>query len=777
MTTDPGDRNSHPLESLTLARLCGRFLRQPGRTLCALWQILSAPPDDAAPPPPAESPAVARNRSRARTLPTAVTWSLALRLLSLALAVQGNHLLLAQPSRAATALPVPDALLLLLALALWLLADGLYPWPRRLAQERVLSFPACPVAATVSRRQRLLAALAGALCCWLAWRLTAGNRFTLVGVSAWLLSVALCYRALTPGSLNLRARLRNLRHPPARARLRRPEMLTLLLILLLAAGLRLQWLDSVMPEMTSDHVEKIRDAWRVSQGEFDVFFTNNGGREPLQMYLMALLAQQPGQGFNFTTLKLLSALEGIFAVLLLYWMGRELIGGRTERLTGLLLAAFVAVSYWHLVLSRLGLRIVLTTAVTALLLLLLWRALRHNRRADFLAAGLLTGFSLYTYQAARMLPLVIAAGVALSLLSRAAAQRSSLLRNSAALALMALVVAVPLAGYALEFPQDFWRRAASRMLGDEVITGDTESAADWSATAGVNAAQLAQNLRDALLMFNWKGDIAWINGAPGAPALDPWTGALFVTGLAAWARRVQRKRSLTALLLPLSLLIMLLPTVLALAFPIENPSHTRASGALPAVFLIASLPAAQLVTLLRYRLRGRAGRLAAAALTLLLLSGTLHASHQRYFVDNLRAWQQATFPYSTAGQVLAAFIAVTDAPGNAFVIAWPHWWDHRAVGIEAGLQAWPNGVPGIGELPGFMSQALTRTGTYRPDPQRDLLFFLAPADERALAQLQGWFPRGHMQQRHSEHPRDEFLLYRVPAVGEEALRQWADEAS
>ena len=103
-----------------------------------------------------------------------------------------------------------------------------------------------------------------------------------------------------------------------------------------------------------------------------------------------------------------------------------------------------------------------------------------------------------------------------------------------------------------------------------------------------------ENLGDALLMFNWRGDVAWISGAPGKPALDPWTGALFLLGLVVWARRILRKRSVLDLLLPLTLLIMLLPTALALSFPVENPSHTRASGALPAVFLIAALPLAQL---------------------------------------------------------------------------------------------------------------------------------------------------------------------------------------
>lgn len=772
MNAGPGAEDSSALEELTLAQLCGRLLRQPWRTLSALRQVLAASPADALPAAPVMSPAMAPAAAPARSRRAPAGRSLALRLLALAAALWGNHALAASAWRGGSGLPAREALLLLLAFALWLWADALYAWPRRLGQERSLPPAARTVAGPAGRGPRLLAALAGAFCCWLAWRFTAHNRFTLVGLCAWLASVALWYRALTPGKPDLRAWWRALRVQLQRINWCGGYAPALLLILLLAAGLRLTRLDTVMPEMTSDHVEKIRDAWRVSQGDFHVFFANNGGREPLQMYAMALLARLPGMGFNFYTLKFLSALEGIVAVLLLAWTGRALIGGRQGRLVGLLAAALAAIGYWHVLLSRMGLRIVLTTAVTAVLLLLLWRALRHNRRGDFLAAGLVTGMGLYTYQAARMLPLVVLAGVALAMLWRAGGQRLLLLRNFAALTLMALVVAVPLGGYALEFPQDFWRRSTSRILGDGAIRADvTPGTGEHLAALTAGPRQLLENLGDALLMFNHRGDIAWINGAPGKPALDPWSGALFILGLAAWARLVRRRRSALALLLPLALLIMLLPSALALAYPIENPSHTRASGALPAVYLLAALPLAQLAGLLRHWLRGRTGRLCAAGLILLLLTGALRAGHQRYFVENLHAWQQATFPYSLAGQVLAAFVALSDAPGNAFVIAWPHWWDHRAVGLEAGLQEWPNGVLHSGELPAFLGRALTRAGEYRLDPERGLLFFVAPADEEALARLRAWFPRGQLQRRRSETARDDFLVYRVPPPGEAALRQ------
>ena len=769
MKSGDGTPDPAALESLTLDQLPGRLLRRPRHTLVALRRIVSPGPGATAAAAPGREPASAQLMAAGPPRLDRDRAGLTARLLALALALWAGHRLVLPSAPADEALLTSSALLLLAGMALWLLADWLRPWPPDSPQE---SLPLPNQRSAIRRRphhRRRLTAATALLCCVLAWHFTAGNRFTLVGLVAWLLSMALWCYALLPASPPLRDSWRRFRVAIQGQRWRGPELAALLLVLLLAAGMRLIHLDDIMPEMSSDHVEKIRDAWRVSQGNFQVFFANIGGREPFQMYAMALLAGVPGFGFNFYTLKFLSALEGIVAVFLISLAARTVIGGREGRLAAWLTAVLVAVSYWHLVLSRMGLRIVLTTAVVALLLLFLYRALRHNRRGDFLAAGLVTGLGLYTYQATRMLPLVILAGVALALLQYPARQRLALIRNLAALVLIAFAAFIPLGAYALEFPQDFWRRTTSRVLGDEAIRAEgPDAAAGRLADARAILLQLGENLRNALLMFNVKGDVAWINGAPGRPALDPWTGALFALGLVAWARRIPRQRSVLLLLLPLALFILLLPSALALSFPRENPSHTRASGALPVALMIAALPLAQLVDRLRHASGGRSGAICAGGLVLLFALGALQTSQHRYFDENLRYWRQATFDYSTAGQALASFVAVNDAPGNAFVIAWPHWWDHRAVGIEAGLMEWPNGLHGSGNLARDLAAARAREGPYRLKAEAGLLFFLSPEDEASLAVLRDLFPAGLLEHRHGELERHEFRLYRVPPLDDAA---------
>jgi hypothetical protein len=786
---------------LTLAEALSAFRRAPRQTLAALRAVArSAEPASAQVrlrPLAASAPAAPQAAAAADTpaRPAAERRALAqlgLRISAFLLAWWGGSIITSAPLRTEQLALDPAAPFLLAGFLVWLAAEGYGDWPRLRAwwQRRRAGTPqaAPPVREAVSGPQvwggihpaRALLALGGVLTSVVALIGTAGNQFTLIGFWAWVASIALWLAALAPAEW--RARAAQARIARVHLNWRSPTLWALVAILALGAYFRLSSLSTVPPEMTSDHVEKILDAQRVVDGQLQVFFPNNGGREAFQMYAMALLAQVPGLGMNFTTLKLLSALEGLAAILALYWLGREAIGRQQARLgnlVGLLLAALVAVSYWHVALSRLGLRIVLTTAVTALLLTFLARAMRFNRRSDFILAGLTLGLGLYTYQAVRMLPLVVLAGVALALIFRARSRRdfSRYLLHTVVLVVVAFVVFVPLFGFWLQYPEDFWRRTQGRLLGDDIVqTVDAQGQiVERQATIeerldafNQNLPILADNFRNALLMFNWKGDVAWINAAPNRPAMDAVTGALLIVGLAAWLARMIRRRDPFDWLVPVALLIMLLPSALSIAYPVENPSHTRTSGALPLAYLIAALPLALIVKGLIEQVGGQRGRVAAGAVLVLVLAGAYGANSAIYFNDYYRTYLGSSLPYTEAGRVLRGFAESDGSFGNAFMLAYPYWWDHRAIGIEAGRTDWPNGIIALNGVPQFLADAYARTDRYRLDPERDLLFFYAPDDEAADAALREWFPQGRARLVQS-YQDDAYRLYRVPALGNDGL--------
>ena len=206
----------------------------------------------------------------------------------------------------------------------------------------------------------------------------------------------------------------------------------------------------------------------------------------------------------------------------------ELLGGKRKHFNlaaALLLTGLVAVSYWHVIIGRQGLRIPFTPLVTALLLIYLARAMRHNRRGDFVKVGLILGFGLYMYQAVRMLPVVVVVGVLMAMAVRRISwrERQRYLLHLAILVFVSLMVFLPMLHYSIEFPNQFWMRTTTRILGDEMAIATPDQAEQ---ALRENVSVFMKNVRNALLMFNWKGDIGWFNGAPEYPMLDIFTGAL-----------------------------------------------------------------------------------------------------------------------------------------------------------------------------------------------------------------------------------------------------------
>ncbi|MBE0691115.1 MAG: hypothetical protein IH587_13430, partial [Anaerolineae bacterium] len=564
---------------------------------------------------------------------------------------------------------------------------------------------------------------------------------------------------------------------------RRFTWVTAVMIVIIAAGavLRLADLSHLPPEMTSDHVEKLLDSQRVLDGTTQIFFQNNGGREPLQMYVMAAVVGVIGLPMDFDTLKLVTALEGILSIPVMFWFGRELAGRENRRLgllVGLALAGLVAVSYWHIALSRLALRIVYTPAITALVFIYLTRALRDNRRLDWINTGLALGVGLYMYQAVRMLPVVIVIGLllALALRARSWAQRTQYVVNFLTLVVVAFAVFVPLFRFSYDYPEDFWRRTSGRLFGD-AITQTTDADGNlvardptldelWTAFEA-NLPVLTQNIRNALLMYQWKGDVAWINGAPNKPAFDAASGALLMVGLGGWLAWMLRRRDPVLWLIPPAIFVMILPSALAIAFPIENPSATRMSGTLPEVYLLAAF-AFGLLLLGILRVIGDQRRVAVAlagALFTGLLAFSAVANAAVYFDAFRQSYLISSKPYSDAGTVVRQFALSEGGYGNAFLVAYPYWWDHRAVGIEGGRIDWPNGIVSRDEIPTFLRDAERRTDSYRLDVNKPLLFIYSPDDVDTELRLRLWFPRGMAQAIQSYQREDTYRLFRVPALG------------
>jgi hypothetical protein len=516
-----------------------------------------------------------------------------------------------------------------------------------------------------------------------------------------------------------------------------PHLLALFGILLIGVFFYYHDLDGVPAEMTSDHAEKLLDVNDiVTKGLRPIFLERNTGREPLQFYLTAAFIGLTGHPIDHMALKLITAALGVLVIPFTFLFVRELFDDEVALLTAL----FIAFSKWPLTIARMGLRFPLTPVFIAPLMFFLLRALKYQRRNDFLMAGIVLGIGLYGYNAFRVAPILVGVFLLLWPLLVRPLDREQLRRyvvNSVLMFALMLVILMPLLRYMSEHPGNFWYRIATRLT-------DVES------PIKENPVQVfAGNLVNASLMFNWTGDEAWPNSIPDDPALDYVTGALFLLGAVYAIYRLARYREMAYAFVLIGIATMLLPSTLSIAFPNENPSVVRAGGAIPFVFILVALPLAWLTRALKQSLTNESIRrlLAGAAIGSIIIIG-MWSNYTRYFNDFDESYRRLSWNSSEVAAAIHSYAGVVDLE-HTWILLYPHWIDTRNVAINLHAIGWEQTLP-AGE------QAREQL-----DDPASKLYVLNPGDVANLTKLREIFPAGQERRFSARTPGHDFLLYYV----------------
>ena len=504
-----------------------------------------------------------------------------------------------------------------------------------------------------------------------------GNQFTVLNLSLWLIGLILFILALS-SSRSPRA------GDGARSKAIDWEWLVLLLaVFVFAAFFRFYRLNEVLAEPFSDHAEKLLDVYDISKGNTSIFFIRNTGREGLQMYWTFLVAKIFGTGISFFSLKLGTALIGLFTLPFVYLLGKEF----GNPVVGFFAMFLFGISYWMNVTARIGLRFPLYPLFAAGTLLFLTRGLRTASRNDFLLCGLLLGLGLHGYTPFRIMPFVVLTAFAIFILhNNSKAIRVQAVQGLTIIAVTALMVFLPLLRYWLEYPEVFGLRAFSRL----------DSAGTFGSLMGV----FFSNLANALLMFNVDDGNIWVNSLPHRPALDVVTGAFFVIGLVLLGLRYLRQRDWRDLFLLVLIPLLLMPSVLSLAYPEENPALNRAGGAAVAATLIAALAVEGLVVGTVRGVESGQGPEKRRGFILHILVGVLLAAasfqnydlvlrqFDRYF--RIGAWNS-----SEMGRSIKFFGDVYGRTDTAWIVPYEQWVDTRLPALWMGdpnrdFALWPS---------------------------------------------------------------------------------------
>ncbi len=565
--------------------------------------------------------------------------------------------------------------------------------------------------------------------------LLGGNRFTALNVTLWVLSIVFTCLAFWQGELPFKGCWRWIKqhlHFPWHLSI---TSWTLLVIATVALVIffRTYQINQVPPEMVSDHAEKLLDVWDVLHGQTHIFFPRNTGREAIQMYLTAGIIKFLHTGYTYLSLKIGTILVGLLTLPFIYLLGKEL----GSRRLGLLAMLFAGIGYWPNVISRVGLRFPLYPLFVAPTLFFLIRGLRTGRRNDFILSGLALGIGLHGYTPIRILPLLVLVVVGLYLLHpQARGRRGQVFVGLLVLILVSLLVFLPLLRFALEYPTLFDYRAFSRL-------GSTERP-----LPGPALIIFLKNLWTASTMFFWSDGNIWVHSVTNSPALDVISAALYFLGVVLLLVRYIRRRTWQDLALLISVPILMLPSILSLAFPDENPALNRAGGAIVPVFVIIALALDGLMTGIEQRLPSKSGTRLSWGFAIVLIFFSALGNYDLVFNQYQRAYQLASINSSEMGSVIHDFGQLYGGMNSAYVVPYPYWVDTRLVGMNAGDPTRDVAI---------MPDQIATTVNF-PQPK---LFIINPQDQADLYLLFQLFPQGTVSNYISKVGKD-FYIFTVP---------------
>ncbi len=323
--------------------------------------------------------------------------------------------------------------------------------------------------------------------------------------------------------------------PNAQTHFLASEKWLLILLTLLALGLRLWQLDSVPPGWRDDElINSLVISQKVLDGDLALYYPDASGHEALYHALNAIFLALFGP--TVPGIRWLSAILGALAVPLTFLLGKRLFGPTV----GWVAALGLTFSFWSLMYSRIGLRHILLPTLTLAAFFFFWqtvigskgageqrgkgekRSLIANLHAPIsalLLAALFVGLGFYTYFAGRGVPLILLAFMGYGWLMRRDLFRQCW-RDWALLLGATFLLALPLVFTLQQQPEAEGRVAELAVPIIEARQG--------------NFAPLFAYTRITLSMFHSTGDEEWLYNIPGRPLFNP-LGAIFLWLGVLWA--------------------------------------------------------------------------------------------------------------------------------------------------------------------------------------------------------------------------------------------------
>ena len=577
--------------------------------------------------------------------------------------------------------------------------------------------------------------------------LLSGNVFNTGNFLFWILAI-LCYmQAFSPIDLLSKFVKWILNLPRSRINFSKPVKIdwwTILLVFvtIVIVFFRFYQLSDIPGEMFSDHAEKLADVSDILDGHLGVYFPRNTGREAFQMYLTALMGKLFGTGISFMSLKLGTVFAGLFTLPFIYLLGKEI----ANKQVGLIAYFFAGIAYWPNVISRIGLRFPLYPLFAAPVLFFLVRGLRQSRKWDFIWAGFFLGLGLHGYSPARMTPIVVVIAILIYFLhKKSKEERIGSLYGLIVIVLISFVVFMPLLHYALWNMDMFTYRAMTRM-------GTVESE-----YPGSPFFIFLSNLFNALVMFFWDNGEIWVHSIPDRPALDLISAVFYFIGSSYVLIRYIKKRNWVDLFILLSVPLLMMPSIMSLAFPGENPSLNRTGGAVIPVFILMAIGFDGLFrTILINSKKAKRKPIMAFVLGVLLVGFSVAQNYDLVFNQFKERFLLGAWNTSDMAETIQEFATTYGDFEHAYIVPYPYWVDTSIVGIAAqhkfvDMALWPENFEETLEYKGAK------------------MFLIKYDDYDTVETLKELYPTGSFWLHEDQYEGKDFIVLFVPPESDDFI--------
>ena len=326
------------------------------------------------------------------------------------------------------------------------------------------------------------------------------------------------------------------------------EKFIFFIILFLAVFFRFYLINQMPGGLFPDMAANGLDINLMQQGHLQPFYERGNGREALFFYMEWATTALFGKGvWQFS---IVSALVGVLAVIMCYFVcyrlmliGEEYIDEQKRRRASYiaLLAMFLmAVSSWHIVLSRTAFRATLIPLFSSLTIYFFLRCYQSVLVKTRLWFAFLSGASFalgfYTYIAFRIMAPILVMALIWPLL---ATIKQKIFKNTVKKYFWALMFFLfscalfmfPLARYFYTHPGSFLGRSGQVSVFNPELYLTDGIQLRGQAPLGVTLSAILEVTKISLLGYFTKGDLNWRHNISGYPFLSPLVSPFFAVGL------------------------------------------------------------------------------------------------------------------------------------------------------------------------------------------------------------------------------------------------------